>query len=76
MIKKEKIKLPKYVKLRHSALRLKDDKYYRDAGSWSVSYKVVDNKLFSVHKYDNDVNNVELIECTKEEWKKDNWGYI
>jgi len=67
--------LPGYVRLGHSELRLSDEKYYRDAGNWSVSYEWKDDKLLSISskKW---LNGVELIPSTFEEWKEDNAGYI
>lgn len=67
-------KLPQYVKLNNTALRLKNDRYYRDSGNWSVTYKIIDGELLSwfwgfgmpwLHR-------VPLIEITEEEWKEDN----
>jgi len=49
--------------------------YYRDAGMWSVYVKIVEGKLLSVWQ-DMQGNNHDLIPCTKEEWEKDNEGYV
>lgn len=69
--------LPKYVKLGHSALRLKvrSKVYYRDAGIWEVEYEIKDGKLLSVSGMDH-LNGVELVEITREEYAKDNYGYL
>jgi hypothetical protein len=73
-------KLPKFVRLGNSALRLikRDKIYYRDAGHWEVGYKVVDNQLLSCTPTDDApwLDNQLLIEITEQEWRWDNAGYI
>ncbi len=74
------IKLPKFVKLNHVALRLRGKKYYRDGGQWGVGYKVIDGELiswvgrvrFNTTPW---LHEVPLIEITEEEWRKDNGQY-
>lgn len=76
-------KLPKYVKLGHSALRLLSDEvygshYYRDAGMWHIGFVVKDNKLFAKSLYSemNHAEGLELVPISKKEWKEDNLGYV
>jgi prophage antirepressor-like protein len=66
--------LPKFVKIENTALRLKKDKYYRDAGCWSVGYKIVNGLLLSQSAHEN-LDNKQLIPITKEDWQKENEGY-
>ena len=70
-------KLPKFVKLNNTALRLVGEKYYRDGGEWSVGYKIIGGVLLSwalgmsmswLHKQ-------PLIEITEDEWRIDNGQY-
>jgi hypothetical protein len=70
-------KVPKFVKLGNTALRLIGDEYYRDGGEWSIKWKIIDGKLLSwgwglgakwLHRK-------PLIEITEEEWRKDNGIY-
>lgn len=48
-----------------------DYEYYRDAGHWSVGVKSEGGELFTVseHKI---LDNIELIEITKQEWAIEN----
>jgi hypothetical protein len=67
--------LPKYVRLGHTALRLKDGKeYYRDAGNWSVNFKY-DGLLMSSSHIEN-LDNVALIQITQNEYEEENKGYL
>ena len=52
--------------------------YWRDAGLWGINYKWKDGKLFTQNPYRDlkHLNNVELVEITKEQWRKDNEGYV
>lgn len=70
-------KLPRFVKMKNTALRLIGEKYYRDGGDWSVGYKIIDGVLLSwaedmgmpwLHKQ-------PLIEITEAEWRIDNAQY-
>lgn len=86
-----KNKPPKYVCLHNTAMRLcqKDQywgepeagfHYWRDAGHWAVAFGFdeIEQKWYSVCN-DSDtqwLNNVELVPITKNEWKKDNKGYL
>ena len=47
----KKFKLPTYVRMGHTEMKLTEDKkeYYRVAGQWSVGYTVRDGKVFSVY---------------------------
>lgn len=69
---------PKYVKMGHTALRLNGSSYFRDAGHWAVEFEEKDGKLVAKtdHPYLGHANGVELIECTEEEWRNDNRGYV
>jgi len=73
---KEKTKLPKYVRLNMSELRLKDNTYYRDAGYWGVGYRHIDGKLVSWIPNAPWIHNVELIEITEKVWRKANKAYL
>lgn len=66
--------LPKFVRLKNSTLRLKGNEYYRDGGMWGVKYEHRGGVLFSVSYMEN-LDNVELIEVTENEYAKDNKGY-
>lgn len=80
-------KFPPYVKASGVALRLHNPEqgnfgwrenhveYYRDAGFWSVDINIVGDKLWTIAEGDK-INNIELIPITKQEWRKDNRGYI
>lgn len=78
------MRLPKYVTLKGTALRLKGEEwfagmpncmYYRDAGQWSVRFEVRDGKVFSKSPMKH-LDNVELIPIDAAAYKKDNKGYI
>lgn len=50
--------------------------YYRDAGEWSVEYKIDDNNdIFSISEHKK-IDNIRLIETTKWHYQKDNNNYI
>lgn len=69
-------KYPLYVRFaKGSALRLKGATYYRDAGLWDVEFKVVNGFLLATSPHEH-LDNAELFEIPKEEWEKDNRGYI
>lgn len=72
------MKVPKFVSLNGTALRLIEKSYYRDAGDWSIRYKVIGGVLLSwawgmnmpwLHKK-------PLIKITEAKWRKGNEGYI
>lgn len=73
-----KPELPPFVSMNGIELRLRGKEYWRDAGLWSVNYKIIDGKLLSwcwrspVHKY----HRVELIPITEEKWRIGNIGHI
>jgi hypothetical protein len=50
--------------------------YYRHAGHWSVSVKEMEGKIIVDDRCVKHLNGLELIKCTKEEWKNDNKGYV
>jgi hypothetical protein len=83
-IKEARLKLPKYVSLNGTALKLEhtDDgnhyHYWRVAGLWGVDYKIIDGKLYSWHwRMGHDwLHRVELIPITEQEWRNDNRGYV
>jgi hypothetical protein len=71
--------LPKYVRLKNSAMRLvNDSEYYRDGGDWGVRFKILDGKLVSWAPELEEVglHKIPLEEITHEEWKIDNEGYV
>lgn len=68
------MKLPKFVSLNKTALRLIGDSYYRDGGRWSVDYRF-DNDVLKSVSIEKSVNDVPLVEITEEEWRKDNGQY-
>ena len=73
-------RLPLYVDLDGSALRLVNGKrYYRDAGIWEVGFFWKNGKLYSENVYDEAMDylgGTELIEITEEEWRKENGQYV
>lgn len=69
---------PKYAKIgSFNCLRLTPDKksYYRDAGQYHVFFEQKDGKLFIVRTSSN-LDGKELIECTEQEWRDSNRGYL
>jgi hypothetical protein len=70
--------IPKFVKLNNSALRLREEgDYYRDAGCWSVGWRIKDGILISDYSYDKEwLHEIPLIEITEQEYKDDNKGYL
>jgi hypothetical protein len=70
----KKVKPPKYVRLKGTEMRLIGKRYYRDAGEWSISYKLVDGKWLSKSSYKSRRND-EFIPITFEEWKEGNGPY-
>lgn len=75
--KNELSKLPYYVDLNGSALRLlpSSHSYYRDAGHWSVKYHFKNNKLFSLSDIKN-LNGIELKKISFKKWYEDNKEYL
>ena len=65
----------KYVLLGHTAMKLRGNEYYRIGGCWSVGFKIIDGKIFSKSNIKR-LNNIELIETTKQIHDLDNQGYI
>ena len=50
--------------------------YYRDAGAWDVVVKrQKDGSLRTTENYHEGLSNKEVVECTEEEWRKDNGKY-
>lgn len=66
--------LPKFVWLKHTAMRLRGNHYWRDGGEWRVGYKIIDDVLISSTMMRH-INNIPLTECTEEEWRIDNGQY-
>ena len=70
---------PEFVLLRSTEMRLeidpdtKEKRYTRDAGSWDCGVRYEEGKFFSVHDFDN-INNVELVKITRDEWYLGNYG--
>jgi len=75
---KIKTKLPQYVSLDGTALRLRGNTYFRDGGEWSVQYRIIDGKLhsWSSAKLHPQLHRIPLIEITEEEWRADNGEYV
>jgi hypothetical protein len=73
-------KPPKYVKIINSdcCLILSGDKYYRAAGQWEVGFRLSEDGLVAIPVCfnTNHLDGVQLVEVTREEWKKSNAGYI
>ena len=70
---------PKFVRVGFwgSALRRMGNttRYYRHAGDWSVESTIVNGEivaLSTVHA----LNGRLLTECTEQEWREDNGGYV
>ncbi len=90
--------LPKFVMLRHTAMRLSRERdwgvlgekriqvYYRDAGHWSIQFRVKNGKVFAhspkaetIHGGSNPtfhLHGLRLKPISKQEYLKDNDGYI
>ena len=70
--------IPKFVsgglRLRKTDSDDNDYEYYRDGGNWSVDFRFENGKIFSVSNVE-DVNNMELTEILKEEWREANQQY-
>lgn len=75
-----------FVKMGDTALRLEDRSwegaglvYYRDAGGWYVQFKIENDKLIAqVHNKNSKLRHshgLELVTCSKEEYKEDNGRY-
>lgn len=47
-----------------------NDEYYRDAGNWSINYKVIDGIIVAYCIEIPNLHEKELIEISVEEWKK------
>jgi hypothetical protein len=50
--------------------------YYRDAGDWSVSFKIENDKIIIDDDGNDHLNGLELIEVNRKEYENDNRGYI
>ena len=68
------MKCPKYVKMNEVTLRWDRNSYWRDAGKWGVGAVEREGKFYSVSDMKN-LNDVELIEISLEEYSKDNGHY-
>ena len=76
-----KTNVPEYVRiggLNGVCLRKEGNSYYRDAGAWNVRYILKGDKIFVNEPTGpaNHLHNMELSECSEEEWRLDNQGYI
>ena len=71
------MKLPKFVKLNNTALRLKGESYFRDGGEWSIGYRIIDGVLliWGCGKTMPWLHKKPLVEITEDEWRKDNGHY-
>lgn len=71
------ISLPMYVSLDGTALRKDGYSYYRDAGNWWVKYVLKNDKLYSTDNgLHEQLNNIELILISEEEWFKQNKDHL
>lgn len=65
---------PKYVMLEGIALRREGSTYYRDAGNWSVAF---DERTLKIDEPSiKHLHGKQLVECTEEEWRESNKGYV
>lgn len=65
---------PEYVKLEHVALRYAGcNEYWRHAGCWGIK---VDDSLKVLAADNPKVLGKTLVPISKEEWAKDNEGYV
>ena len=71
------MKPSKYARLKHCVLRLDGDRYVRDAGGWSIEYRVDGEKIFAVGRGQLAcADGVEFTPATEQEWREDNLGYV
>ena len=72
------MEIPKYVKLGEngSALRKHGYTYRRDAGDWSIKYKLKYDELYSDEKYMPILDDIKLISITEAEWFEENKDYL
>lgn len=88
LTKEQYTKLPKYVSLNGSFLRLHNPEhnqfpgwkeyyaeYFRDAGLWSVNIKIKEGVVYSSSSMDW-LNDIELVSVTYEEWYQSNKGSV
>lgn len=85
---KKEIEIPRYITIGKNGTAMKRTgsykngryeytKYWRDAGHWGLSAKVVNGKLLCAGKGSTKhLNKIELLECSHEHWMIDNTGYI
>lgn len=86
-----KNKLPKYVRLNNTAMRLlkagnnafsynESEQYWRDAGYWGIDFRFdeIEQKWYSVSIGEETdwLNNIELIPITRKEYREENKGYL
>ena len=74
-------KAPKYVALNNDLtccliLDIDENSYYRHGGHWSIKFKWENGILKSYDDLFKESDGIPLVECTEEEWKKSNKGYI
>jgi hypothetical protein len=83
------VNLPMFVKFGGekggSAMRLRYNdgynngrEYWRDGGAWGVDFTVEDGKILVNEKHSRlkHMHGCELVEITREEWEKENGGYV
>lgn len=73
------MKAPNFVRLKHgTCLRLRDGRYYRDAGDWDVAFEEKKGKLYVKADYPQvrHLNGWELIRVSEKEWHEDNGAYV
>lgn len=70
------IPLPLYVMAGHTAMRFitEDNQYYRDSGDWSIDYDLIDEKVYAKTDEIPELNGIELVEISFDEYYKDNYG--
>lgn len=63
---------PKYVRINATTMRRVDSGYWRDNGAWGCDAEWVDGKLVATSNSIKDINGIELIPITREEWAREN----
>ena len=71
-------KLPQYVSLDGTALRLRGNEYFRDGGNWSVQYRLIGGVLhsWSDRKLHPQLHRRPLVEISEAMWRTDNGQYV
>lgn len=79
MKKEIKLKPPKYAMVGNTEMRLKNNRYYRDAGNWDIGFKEVNGKLVTKSLYGMGMSHMRgllITEITKEEYMFANKEYL